>query len=392
MLELTSWRGADVVVDAVGHESALAACFPLVRMGGTISLAGMYTEVEGTMPIGDMWLKNITIMAGAANIQGHMDEVIELVRDGQLDPKVIISHRMPLSQAAEGYELFENKEALKVVLDPTDKESERRRREAHDFRWRRSRLDIGGEMLEGLMQNDYQLTLKHVLDRMRGPCADGEVVDPDATAASTRASYGEVAERVDRLCKALEQLGVKQGDRVATFMWNSQEHLELYMTPCMGIVLHMLNIRLFPEQLTYIANHAKDKVIFVDDSLVPLLEKVAPTFETVEHYVIVGDGDAGSLPNALRYEDLIAEQEPGLRLPRARRAHGGGPLLHERHDRQPEGRAVLAPLERPALPRVGPRRHDRASRRPTACCRSCRCSTSTRGGSRTRARWWAPTS
>ena len=87
VLELTSWRGADVVVDAVGHESALAACFPLVRMGGTISLAGMYTEVEGTMPIGDMWLKNITIMAGAANIQGHMDEVIELVRDGRLDPR-----------------------------------------------------------------------------------------------------------------------------------------------------------------------------------------------------------------------------------------------------------------------------------------------------------------
>jgi threonine dehydrogenase-like Zn-dependent dehydrogenase len=119
VLELTSWRGADVVVDAVGHESALAACFPLVRMGGTISLAGMYTEVEGTIPIGDLWLKNITIVAGAANVQGHMDEVIELVRDGRLDPKVIISHRMPLSKAAEGYELFDRKEALKVVLDPT---------------------------------------------------------------------------------------------------------------------------------------------------------------------------------------------------------------------------------------------------------------------------------
>ena len=108
-----------MVVDAVGHESALAACFPLVRMGGTISLPGMYTEVEATMPIGDIWLKNITIMAGAANIQGHMDEVIELVRDGRLDPGVIISHRMPLSKAAEGYELFDQKEALKVVLDPS---------------------------------------------------------------------------------------------------------------------------------------------------------------------------------------------------------------------------------------------------------------------------------
>jgi threonine dehydrogenase-like Zn-dependent dehydrogenase len=119
VLELTQWRGADVVVDAVGHETALAACFPLVRMGGTISLPGMYMEVEAPMPIGDMWLKNITVTAGAANIQGHMDEVIELVRDGRLDPSVIVSHRLPLSEAPKGYELFDQKEALKVVLDPS---------------------------------------------------------------------------------------------------------------------------------------------------------------------------------------------------------------------------------------------------------------------------------
>ena len=162
-------------------------------------------------------------------------------------------------------------------------------------------------MLEGLMQDDYQLTLKHVLDRMRGPCADGQVVTL-TDAGTTRASYGEVAERVDALARGLESLGVKQGDRVATFMWNSQPHLELYMAaPCMGAVLHMLNIRLFEEQLTYIVNHAKDKVIFVDDSLIPLLAKVAPTFEGVEQYVVVGDGDASALPNAIRYEDLIAQ-------------------------------------------------------------------------------------
>jgi fatty-acyl-CoA synthase len=162
-------------------------------------------------------------------------------------------------------------------------------------------------MLEGLMQNDYQLTLKHVLDRMRGPCADGQVVTL-TDAGTTRTSYGEVAGRVDALARGLESLGVEQGDRVATFMWNSQPHLELYMAaPCMGAVLHMLNIRLFEEQLTYIVNHAKDKVVFVDDSLVPLLAKVAPSFETVERYVIVGDGDAGPLPNAIRYEDLIAD-------------------------------------------------------------------------------------
>src|SRR3712207_592261 len=82
-------------------------------------------------------------------------------------------------------------------------------------------------------------------------------------------------------------------------------------TPCTGAVLHTLNIRLFQDQLTYIANHAKDRVVFVDDTLVPLLEKVAPTFETVEHYVVMGDGDAGSLPNVIRYEELLADQPGG---------------------------------------------------------------------------------
>jgi threonine dehydrogenase-like Zn-dependent dehydrogenase len=119
VLDLTEWRGADVVVDAVGSEKALAACFPLVRMGGTISLPGMYLEDAASVPIGDMWLKNITVTAGVANVQGQMDEVIELIREGRIDPKVIISHRLPLSDAPKGYELFEAKEAMKVVLDPT---------------------------------------------------------------------------------------------------------------------------------------------------------------------------------------------------------------------------------------------------------------------------------
>jgi threonine dehydrogenase-like Zn-dependent dehydrogenase len=118
VLDLTEWRGADVVVDAVGSEQALKACFPLVRMGGTISLPGMYVEDAASVPIGDMWLKNITVMAGVANVQGRMDEVLELIRDGRIDPKVIISHRLPLSEAPEGYRLFDAKEALKVVLDP----------------------------------------------------------------------------------------------------------------------------------------------------------------------------------------------------------------------------------------------------------------------------------
>src|SRR6202043_518066 len=99
-------------------------------------------------------------------------------------------------------------------------------------------------------------------------------------------------------------LGVEQGDCVGTFAWNNQRHFELYFAaPCTGAVLHTLNIRLFEEQLAYIVNHAEDKLIFVDDSLVALLEKLAPSFDTVAHFVVMGDGDAGTLPNALRYED-----------------------------------------------------------------------------------------
>jgi len=170
-------------------------------------------------------------------------------------------------------------------------------------------------VLEGLVQHDHPLTLQHILRRMRRMYGDSEVVTltDDGT---TRASYADVCGRIDRLCRALQSLGVGEGDRVATFAWNTQRHLEAYMaTPCMGAVLHTINVRLFEDQLTYIANHAQDKVVLVDDSLVPVLEKVAPTFETVEHYVIMGDGDAGSLPNALRYEELIAEQRDGFDYP-----------------------------------------------------------------------------
>src|SRR5439155_26730135 len=110
------------------------------------------------------------------------------------------------------------------------------------------------------------------------------------------ATYAEVCERVDRLANALKALGVEPGDRVATFAWNTQRHLEVYLAaPCIGAVLHTLNLRLFEEQLVYIANHAQDKVVFVDATVVPLMEKVADKLETVEHFVVMGDGGPGEL-------------------------------------------------------------------------------------------------
>jgi fatty-acyl-CoA synthase len=165
-------------------------------------------------------------------------------------------------------------------------------------------------MLEGLMQDDFPLSLQHARRRMRDchPAARVLTLTPEG---SESASFGEVCERVDRLARALKRLGIEQGDRVGTFAWNNQRHFELYMAvPCTGAVLHTLNIRLFAEQLTYIVNHADDEVIFVDDSLVPLLEPLAPTFNGVRHFIVMGDGDAGSLPNVLRYEELLDESGP----------------------------------------------------------------------------------
>src|SRR5207249_7454542 len=134
-----------------------------------------------------------------------------------------------------------------------------------------------------------------------------------------RARFAEVAARAERLAAALRRLGIRPGDRVATFSWNTQEHLEAYLAvPSMGAVLHTLNIRLFPEQLAYVANHAADRIVLVDDTLVPVLAKVVAELRTVEHFVVVGGGAATPLGDARGYEELVGAQRPGYRWP----AHG----------------------------------------------------------------------
>ncbi|MDX6641308.1 MAG: hypothetical protein QOF12_2319, partial [Solirubrobacteraceae bacterium] len=146
------------------------------------------------------------------------------------------------------------------------------------------------------MQHDHPLTLQHVLWRMRTMNADRQVVTKTEDGVD-RISFGDLARRVDRLAHALTGLGVQPGDRIATFSWNTQRHLELYLAvPCLGAVLHTLNIRLFPEQLTYVANHAQDRFLFADASLDDVLDPVAPSFETVERRFDMGDG----------YEALLA--------------------------------------------------------------------------------------
>ena len=137
-----------------------------------------------------------------------------------------------------------------------------------------------------------------------------------------RATFATVGANAARLANVLAGLGIESGDRVGTFCWNSQEHLEAYLAvPAMGAVLHTLNIRLFPEQLAYVINHAQDKLIILDDSLVPMLAKVAAELTTVERYIVIGDGDTSALesvvPDAeiLRYHALLAAAMPEYAWP-----------------------------------------------------------------------------
>jgi fatty-acyl-CoA synthase len=162
---------------------------------------------------------------------------------------------------------------------------------------------------------DYPLTINAIFRHGRSVYGGSEVVTFEGE-SSRRASFAEVAERVERLAAALHRLGVREGDRVGTFCWNTQEHLEAYFAiPSMGAVLHTLNIRLFPEQLSYVVNHAEDKIVLVDASLVPLLGKVANELKTVEHFVLVGEGDAGPLGEVLSYEELLAAESEGYDFP-----------------------------------------------------------------------------
>jgi fatty-acyl-CoA synthase len=149
------------------------------------------------------------------------------------------------------------------------------------------------------------LTIGAILAHGGAVFADSEVVTFEGD-RTRRASYAQVAARAARLANALRRLGIERGDRVGTLCWNTQEHFEAYLgVPSMGAVLHTLNLRLFPEQLAYVINHARDRVVIVDDSLVPVLARVRPELTSVERVIVVGDGDASQLGEVLRLAELL---------------------------------------------------------------------------------------
>jgi fatty-acyl-CoA synthase len=167
--------------------------------------------------------------------------------------------------------------------------------------------------MRGLMQ-DTPLTIPMMFRRAERIFPDKTVTSVNARGEKQRITYGGWAERTRRLGGVLDDLGVSADGRVGTFCWNTSRHLELYFAaPCTGRVLHTLNIRLFPDQLTYIVNHAEDEVIFVDRSLLALLWPLVGSFDTVRHYVVLDDGKDVDIPDDPRirdYEAVLARAEP----------------------------------------------------------------------------------
>ncbi|HEY6782673.1 MAG TPA: long-chain fatty acid--CoA ligase [Candidatus Dormibacteraeota bacterium] len=144
---------------------------------------------------------------------------------------------------------------------------------------------------------------------------DSEIITFEGERAR-HTSYAKVAERVNRLAGALRTLGIVPGDRVGTLCWNHQEHIEAYFAiPCMGAVLHTLNLRLPPPQLAQIINHAEDRVVIVDDSLAPLLASVIDQCPSVEKVIVVGSEPVSGLGDALAYETLLAAESPTFAWP-----------------------------------------------------------------------------
>lgn len=162
--------------------------------------------------------------------------------------------------------------------------------------------------MQGLMM-DYPLTIDRILEHANRLYPHKRVLTKLPDGAMHQYTYADLYRRAKRLGNVLASLGVEVGDRVGTFAWNNFQHLELYFgIPGAGAVCHTLNIRLPPDQLVYIINHAEDKVVFVDGSLLPLFERLAGQIDCVKHMVLfnAAPGMTTSFPNVHDYETLMA--------------------------------------------------------------------------------------
>ncbi|MBB2478839.1 long-chain fatty acid--CoA ligase [Bacillus sp. APMAM] len=162
---------------------------------------------------------------------------------------------------------------------------------------------------------DTPLLLTSMMERAEKYFPQKEVISRTASGIH-RFTYKEIGERTRRLASALTKIGLNKGDKIGTFAWNHHRHLEAYFAvPCSDAVLHMVNIRLTQEHLTYVINHAEDKILLIDPDLVPIIEKIKDQLTTVQCFVIMSDEKEipeTTLHPAFSYEQLIDDGDPAF--------------------------------------------------------------------------------
>jgi len=172
--------------------------------------------------------------------------------------------------------------------------------------------------MQGLMM-DVPLLISGLLQHADRHHADTEIVSKTVDGSVHRYTYRDAHARARKLAGALQRLGVQPGERIATLAWNSYRHFEIYYAVAgSGAVIHTINPRLFPDQITYIANHAEDRYVFFDLSFAPLLEKLAPLLKTVKGYVAMCAPEAmpkANIPDLLCYEALLEKEKDDLQWP-----------------------------------------------------------------------------
>ena len=163
--------------------------------------------------------------------------------------------------------------------------------------------------MHGLMM-EQQLLISGIIDHAARYHSDGEVISVNTNGGETRTNYAEIQARALQLSSALAKRGMNKSDRIATIAWNNHRHLELYYAiPGAGLVCHTLNPRLFPEQFIYIINHAEDRIIFFDQTFLPLVDALRDKLTCVELFVLMEPHNeelAAAHPWMAFYEDFLA--------------------------------------------------------------------------------------